>query len=278
MTLVSSQQLLRNAQEAGYALGAFNVYNLETLQGVVEVSQELSVPVILQASESTLRFTGIDTLSALVKSIARGCPTPLVWHLDHGHSLEIVKECVQAGFTSVMIDASDKPLGENIKITKGIVKLARTAGVQIEAELGKVGRRGKSVATKFLTDPEDARVFVGETGVNSLAVAIGTVHGLYRGEPNMDFQRLSAIRESVDVPLVLHGGTGLPNNILQRAIKQGICKVNIATEQKMAFLDGMRRGFAETKTDIRYVLGQGKCALKKVVKMKIRVLGTPALT
>jgi len=300
--LVTNKELLRKAQKEAYAVGAFNIQNLESLLAVVEAAVEEESPVIVAVTPSAIKYGGLNYLAGLVKTAAEVSPIPISLHLDHGEDVETVKKCLEAGFTSVMIDGSHLPFEENISLTKRVVDLAHQKGVSVEGELGRLaGIEEKTVAEReaVLTDPIEAEEFVRRTGVDALAVSIGTSHGAYKfkGEPKLDFERLKQIRERVDVPLVLHGASsvpqwiiekatkygaelagakGIPEDHIRKAIALGITKINIDTDLRLAFTATIREVLATSpkEFDPRKILGPAKEAMKEVVKAKMRLFGS----
>jgi len=267
--------ILQAAQQGGYAVGAFNIHNFEMFRAVTDAAAETHRPVYIQTTPGTVRFIGAGYLVALFKEALKQAQVPLILHLDHGDSVEIVKECLAAGYPSVMIDGSRLPYEENVALVREVVALARKQGAAVEAELGEVGgteeKELPGSESTSLTDPEQARSFVAETGVDSLAVAIGTAHGVYRGEPHLDLDRLDLIKSAVNVPLVLHGASGVPDRQLRDAISRGICKVNIATDLKLTWARELRRSLDEQpkETDPRKVLKPVIAAVKQLVQDKI---------
>ena len=300
--LVTSKELLKKAQREAYAVGAFNIQNLESLLAVVEAAVEEKSPVIAAVTPGAIKYGGLNYLAGLVKTAAEVSPVPMSLHLDHGEDVETVKKCLEAGFTSVMIDGSHLPFEENISLTKHVVDLAHQKGVSVEGELGRLaGIEEKTVAEReaVLTDPIEAEEFVRRTGVDALAVSIGTSHGAYKfkGEPKLDFERLKQIRERVDVPLVLHGASsvpqwiiekatkygaelagakGIPEDHIRKAIALGVTKINIDTDLRLAFTATIREVLATSpkEFDPRKILGPAKEAMKEVVKAKMRLFGS----
>ncbi|MEM2105028.1 MAG: class II fructose-1,6-bisphosphate aldolase [Candidatus Bathyarchaeia archaeon] len=300
--LVTNKDLLVPASRNGYAVGAFNINNLEALLAVSEAAVEEKSPVIVAVTPSAIKYGGLAYLSEIVKTAAKSVPVPMSLHLDHGEDFETVSKCVGAGFTSVMIDGSFLKFEENVALTKHVVDLAHPKGVAVEAELGRLaGVEEKTVEEKeaVLTDPETAKEFVKKTGVDALAVAIGTSHGAYKfkAEPKLDFERLRQIREKVDVPLVLHGASSVPQWIIEKAVKYGaelagakgipeehikkaislgIAKINIDTDLRLAFTATVREVLAKSpkEFDPRKILGPAKEAMKEVVKGKMRLFGS----
>ena len=308
MPLVTSHSLFEQAYGSDYAIGAFNVNNMEIIQGIVDAAIAERSPLILQVSAGARKYAHPTYLRKLIEAAVEVSDLPVVLHLDHGESFEICKQCVDDGFTSVMIDASHHPLDENIAITKQVVEYAHAHGVVVEAELGRLAGIEDAVnvseADAAFTDPDQAGEFVARTGVDSLAVAIGTSHGAYKfkGEPRLDFQRLSAIASTIPgVPLVLHGAStvlpeyvsicnqyggripdaqGVPESMIQKAATLGVCKVNIDTDLRLAMTAAIRRELAENPSsfDPRKYLGPGRDAITAMVRHKIKnVLGSSGL-
>ncbi|MGB9960395.1 MAG: class II fructose-1,6-bisphosphate aldolase [Candidatus Bathyarchaeales archaeon] len=300
--IVTNRDLLLAAKREAYAVGAFNIQNLESLLAVVEAAVEEKSPVIVAVTPSAIKYAGLNYLAKLVRSAAESSLVPMALHLDHGEDLETVAKCLDAGFTSVMIDGSHLKFEDNVAITKRAVDLAHPKGVSVEGELGRLaGVEEKTVEEReaLLTDPEDAERFVRLTGVDALAVSVGTSHGAYKfkGEPQLDFERLRLIREKVDVPLVLHGASSVPQGIIEKAAKYGaqlagakgipeehikkaislgITKINIDTDLRLAFTATVREVLATNpkEFDPRKILGPAKEAMKEVVKAKMRLFGS----
>lgn len=277
MSLVSSVELLARAQRDGFAVGAFNVENMEMVQAVLEAAARLSAPVILQTTSSTLRYASPEIFHGMASAAAEKAGVPVSLHLDHGASPALCMACVEAGYTSVMIDGSHLPFDENIAVTREVVAMSRAFQVPVEAELGKVGGKEDDVEAEADkgTDPAQAALFVERTGVQSLAVAIGTAHGFYTGTPVLDKQRLSAISEAVAVPLVLHGASGLSDDEVRDCIGRGICKVNFATELRVAFTDGVKAVLQQNPSafDPKVLGTEGKSRVTALVMDRMRVCG-----
>lgn len=275
MALIPMSVLLERAQKEGYAVGAFNTNNLEIVQGIVEAAEELESPVILQASQGAIKYAGLDYIVAMVRAAAERVKIPVALHLDHGTSFEQAVQCIRAGFSGVMFDGSKYDFEENIAKTIEVVRVAKPTGVSVEAELGKIGGTEDDIhvdeADALMTVPEEAKEFVQRTGVDALAIAIGTAHGPYKGEPRLDFTRLEKIRNIVDTPLVLHGASGVPETAITKAIELGICKINIDTDLRQAFTAAVVKVLQDKpeEYDPRKVLGPAREALKQVVKQKI---------
>lgn len=275
--LVNSKEILEKAKQDNYAVPHFNINNLEWTRYILEEMQELNSGVILGVSEGAIKYMGgVNVVTNLVKSLIKdlNIQIDVVLHLDHGSSFEICQKCIDAGFTSVMIDASHYPLLKNIEITKKVVEYAHDKNVTVEAEIGQIGgtedgMEGKNYNAKL----EDVIALVNSTHIDSVAPALGSVHGLYKGKPNLDFITMKKISENVSVPLVLHGGTGIPDNLIQEAIKNGINKININTELQIAWANEVRKFLKENETvyDPRKVISSGEKAVKNVVKEKTKL-------
>ncbi len=274
MPLVTLKEILKDAQEKQYAVGAFNVENMEMIQAVVSAAEEMNLPVILQTTPSTLKYAAPDMFFANVNALAKNAKVPVVMHLDHGDSYELAEKALKAGYSSIMIDGSKLPLEENILLTQRTLKLCREYGASIEAELGSIGgKEDELTAENAYTNVEDAKRFVVETGIDALAVAIGTAHGVYKSKPNIDLKRLEDIRECVDIPLVLHGTSGVADEIVKACIKRGICKVNYATDLRIAFTKGVRQVLladAEVYDPKKY-LAKGREEVKNKVLERMQV-------
>ncbi len=275
--LISTQEMLLKAQSEGYAVPAFNIHNLETIQVVLEAARDLKSPVILAATPSTVKYADENYLISIIEKASEINDIQLTFHLDHHENVEDIKRIITLGCRSVMIDASKYEFRQNVEIVKDIVDFAHSYGATVEAELGKLGGVEDDLVVdekdSFLTNPEEAVEFVKLTGVDSLAVAIGTAHGLYKSEPKLDFDRLDKIRSMVNIPLVLHGASGVPYEAVQTAIDKGICKVNIATELKIPFSSAIKTYFEENPnaSDPRQYLVPAKKAMYDVVVEKIKM-------
>ena len=241
MVLVSMKPMLAVAREEGYGVGAFNIIDYLSMKAVVEGAVELDAPVIIQTSVKTVKFWGHGTIVSWAHDIADHVPVPVALHLDHCKEVAFIQQCIDAGWTSVMIDASSLPFEENLALTRDVVNRAQAAGVGVEAELGEIGgvEDDKSVADKdaYLADPEKALRFCREFSLSVFAPAIGTAHGLYKGEPRIAFDRLETISRGTPTPIALHGGTGLSEDVFKRCIALGCAKVNISTQLKHVFID-----------------------------------------
>lgn len=299
MSLVTSKELLMGAEEGGYAIGAFNAINMETAQAIIHAAEDERSPLILQITQTTMKYTEPEELVALVFALVHKAKVPVAVHLDHGRTFEAIMQFLRFGFTSVMIDGSLQPDGktprsyeENVEITCKAVEAAHALGVSVEAELGRLGQIGAEIEAgdpgKALTDPQQAKDFAAQTGIDALAVAVGTTHGLYRGTPTIVHDRLEQIDRAVDIPLVMHGGTGVPDDAVRKAVELGIRKVNIDTQMRVAWYDAMKRAIAQTekdhatadelgqvrKYDIRKLLAPCRDAVRETVRERIRVFGS----
>lgn len=302
--LVTLTHVLKDAKKHGYAVGAFNINNFEIAHAVLEGAEEMNSPVILSTSEGALAYAGMDELGTLVHTMARKYHIPVVYHLDHGKDVGLVKRAIRSGwYTSVMFDGSALPYEENVAQTKKLRRLAHWHGVSLEAELGALAGIEDFVNVSdrdaHLTDPEQAVEFVRRTGCDALAIAIGTSHGAFKfeGDSQLDFARLEAIAHRVHAPLVLHGASGVPEHIKQvcmsygckiadakgvadehirKAVDTGICKVNIDTDIRIAFDAGVRKYLQENPEviDPRKIMGSAMDLMKQVVTEKIRLLGS----
>ncbi len=264
---------LQKLKEDRKAILACNYYNLETLKGICVAVSHRKMPIILQLTRSSLEYMGLQTALQMGRAALDEYGIEGWIHLDHGDSEEFVCRCLEAGFDSVMIDASEKPFEENVKITSNIVRYARKFGTHVEAELGYVAKLGQSHEKAGFTDPEEAKIFADETGIDALAVAIGSAHGFYKVEPKLDLERLYDINKISPVPLVLHGGSGIPADILKEAVIRGICKINIATEIKDTFMKSLT-GLVKNSTeiDLRKVFPPAINEVTKLVQQKLDIV------
>lgn len=265
--------VLQEYQANKRSLLATNFYNYETLRGVLTAAATVKEPIILQLTESSLKYMGVSVAISMARTAVKEFGVKAWLHLDHCVSYELIKECLDHGFDSVMIDASEKSLGENIDMTSKVVKLAEKYNANVEAELGYVAKLGQSSELLAYTDPAEAKYFVEATGVHALAVAIGTVHGFYKKEPKLDLERLREINDRVSIPLVLHGGSGIPGNTLKEAVKSGICKINLATEIKNIFMKTLKADLvASDQIDLRVVFPPAITAVSTLVIEKLQLL------
>src|SRR5690625_5233246 len=283
MPLVSMKEMLEKGKEQGYAVGQFNLNNMEYAQAILQAAEEEKSPVILGVSEGAARYMGgFKVVVAMVKALMEeyGTTVPVAIHLDHGSTFEKCAEAIHAGFTSVMIDGSHLPLEENIALTKKVVELAHIHGVSVEAELGRIGGEEDDLvvddASAMYAIPSECEKLVNETNVDCFAPALGSVHGPYKGEPNLGFKEMEEVKNITDIPLVLHGGTGIPTKDIQRAISLGTAKINVNTENQMVQAAKVREVLAEQPDlyDPRKYLGPGRDAIKETVIGKMREFGS----
>lgn len=277
MSFVTSKEMLLNAQKGGYAVGAFNAENMEMVKAIIAAAEELHAPVMIQTTPSTIKYGTLATYAAIVAAEAEKASVPVCLHLDHGDSFELAMQAIKAGYTSVMIDGSKLPFEGNIEVSKKVSDVARAVGIPVEAELGKVGGKEDDLVAEAdtNTDPAEAKEFVERTQVDSLAVAIGTAHGFYKGTPVLDKERLSEIRKVVDIPLVLHGASGLTDTDVSDCVSRGICKVNFATELRAAYTAAVKKLLEEKPETIDpKALGKvGMAAVTELVKGRMKVCG-----
>ncbi|MBT5338428.1 class II fructose-1,6-bisphosphate aldolase [Candidatus Falkowbacteria bacterium] len=282
--LVHVKKIISKAERGGYAVGAFNVNNLEIIAAVLNAAEKLKSPVIIQTTEGAIEYAGLEELVALVKAAAADLKVPVALHLDHGHDFELIKKCIEYGYSSVMIDASDKPFKKNIALVKKVVNYAHKRQVWVQAELGrlegsedwiKVGQKDV-----YLTEPEEAKDFVKQTGVDTFAPAIGNYHGvgkiINKKVLKLDLKRLEKIDKLVKVPLVLHGASGFPDNQIKGAVKAGVRVINIDSELRISFTKAERK-FLKLNKDVydpRKILAPAIKAMQKTVEKKILVLGS----
>ncbi|WP_332650718.1 class II fructose-bisphosphate aldolase [Lysinibacillus sp. 54212] len=280
MTLVSMKEMLIKAKAEGYAVGQFNINNLEFTQAILQAAQEENSPVILGVSEGAGKYMGgfisvVHMVKGLIESY--NITVPVAIHLDHGSSFDKCKEAIDAGFTSVMIDASHHPFEENVEITKKVVQYAHAKGVSVEAELGTVGGEEDGVIGGIIyADPQECKNLVEATGIDCLAPALGSVHGPYKGEPNLGFKEMEEISNLADLPLVLHGGTGIPTKDIQRSISLGTAKINVNTENQIAATKVIREVLNNDQKvyDPRKYLAPAREAIKTTVISKMREFGS----
>ena len=278
--LLSTRQMLLEAQKGGYAVPAFNVHNLETIQTVVEAAVELNSPIIVAATPGTMTYAGEDFFIKIVEHCANKYEIPIAMHLDHHEDVAAIKRAIQYGTKSVMIDASHFGFDANIEKVKEVVDYAHRFDVTVEGELGILGgvEEDLEVDAKdvLYTNPAQAKEYVSRTGIDALAVAIGTAHGVYAVEPKLDFERLAEIKAVVNIPLVLHGASGVPVDQVKRAIELGVCKVNIATELKIPFAESVRKTLIDNpnESDPRKYFTPAKIVMKRVAREKIIMCGS----
>lgn len=277
MALVTTEAMLKKAQQEGYAVGAFNVENLEMAMAVVAAAEEQNAPVILQTTPSTVRYAGLDAYFGVVSSLAKNAKVPVALHLDHGSDFALCEAALKAGYTSIMIDGSKLPLPENIAVTKAVVDICREKGISVEGELGQVG--GKEDDTECenagYTIPAEAVEFEKCTGLSSMAVGVGTAHGVYAVTPVLNVELISELKNLLTVPMVLHGSSGLSADTVRDCVRRGICKVNFATELRFAYSDGVKAVFAEKPDtfDPKTYGKEGMARVKALVKDRMEICG-----
>ena len=277
--LVTSKELLLDAQKNHYAVGAFNVENMEMVMAVLAAAEQQNSPVIMQTTPGTVKYAGFDFYFANVRTAAERTKIPVVMHLDHGNSFAMAMQAFRAGYTSIMIDGSKLPFEENIALTKSVVDVCHASNVPVEGELGKVGGKEDDLENDDdnpYTDPQEAKIFVERTGVDSLAIGIGTAHGVYKGIPNVNMEVLSAVRQVVDVPLVMHGTSGVPDEQVRDAVSRGICKVNYATDLRIAFTNGVKEFMTSNPNafDPKKYSALGMNEVTAYVAQKMEVVGS----
>lgn len=279
-TIINTKEMLLKAQAGKYAVPAFNIHNLETIQVIIEVAARMNSPVILAGTPGTFIYGGLEYLTAITKTAARTHSIPIALHLDHHENIDDIRKALDEGIRSIMIDASHFDFENNVRIVKEVAVMAHAYGATVEAELGRLGGQEDDLIVDIkdskYTNPNQAQEFIERTGIDSLAVAIGTAHGLYDGIPVLDFDRLAEIHAKTSTPLVLHGGSDISIEAVQRTIASGICKVNIATDLKGPFSDALKKYFIEhpDANDPRKYNEPAKQAMAKVVEAKIRMCGS----
>jgi len=280
MPLVSMNEFLPKAKAEKFAVGQFNMNNLEFAQAIAEAAAELRSPFIYGVSEGALKYMGVEFTVAIARAAAEKYNVPIALHLDHGSSFDVAMKCIRAGFSSIMFDGSHYPLEENIRLTKEIVKAAHAMGVSVEGELGTIGGVEDDISVDeedaSLAKPEEAIRFYEETGVDALAIAVGTAHGMYKGEPRIRYDIIEAVASRIPVPVVLHGGSGVPDDMIRQAIAAGVGKINVNTENQIACTDTIREILNKDAKvyDPRKYLGPARTAMVEVVKAKIRLFGS----
>jgi len=283
MAFVTTKEMLKEAQKGRYGIGAFNANNMEIIQAIIEAAEEEKAPVILQASQGAIKYAGLDMIVAIVKVMAEKATVPVALHLDHGTDYYQNIKCLRAGFTSLMYDGSKLPFDENVEMTKKVVEMAHVCDIPVEAELGQIGKMGESdepgVALEKVKEsmavPEEAAKFVELTGIDSLAAAVGTIHGCRTPFAKLDIPRIEKIRELTGVPLVLHGASGANDEEVRKGINAGICKINIDTRIRMKFTEKIREIIKKNPQEIdpRKILGPAKDAAKEIIRDRMRVFG-----
>ncbi len=280
MPLVSMNAFLPEAKKKKFAVGQFNMNNLEFAQAIMEAAMEEKSPFIYGVSEGALKYMGIEFTVAIAKAAAEKSGLPIALHLDHGSSFEVAMKCIRAGFSSVMFDGSHHSFEENIRLTKEVVRAAHAMGVSVEGELGTIGGVEDDIsvdeADANIAKPEEAIRFYEETGVDCLAIAVGTAHGMYAGEPNIRFEIIEKVASAIPVPVVLHGGSGVPDEMIRKAIAVGAGKINVNTENQVACTDSIREVLSKNASvyDPRKYLTPARNAMIEVVKAKIKLFGS----
>ncbi len=281
MGMENMKKLLKKAEIGKYAVGAFTTFNMEYTRAILEVAEELRSPVIIMIGTVEAEYAGMERLSSLIQHEVEKYSIPVALHFDHGNTFEIVMQAIRCGFTSVMFDGSLLPYEDNVAVTRDIVCIAHAVGVDVEGEIGLIGgQEGEIQSTvdlgSHLTDPEEARDFAQKTGVDALAVAIGTSHGIYRTQPNIDIERLKAIRNILPIPLVLHGGSDTPEEKIRESIKNGIVKININSDLKAAFTKGLREYLSHNPEDISFekAISHSLIQMKNILRHKFHLLGS----
>jgi len=280
MPLVSMNEFLPKAKANKFAVGQFNMNNLEFAQAIVEAAIAEKSPFIYGVSEGALKYMGIEFTVAIARAAAEKSGLPIALHLDHGSSFEVAMKCIRAGFSSVMFDGSHYTLEENIKLTKEVVKAAHAMGVSVEGELGTIGGVEDDLsvdeADATMANPEEAIRFYEETGVDCLAIAVGTAHGMYKGEPKIHYDIIQKVASAIPVPVVLHGGSGVPDEAIRESIKNGVGKINVNTENQVACTASIREVLNKDANviDPRKYLTPARKAMQEVVQEKIRLFGS----
>jgi fructose-bisphosphate aldolase class II len=280
MALVSMSEFLPKAKAGKFAVGQFNMNNLEFAQAIMQAGIELNSPFIYGVSEGALKYMGIEFTVAIAEAAARKSGLPIALHLDHGSSFEVAMKCIRAGFSSVMFDGSHYSFEENIRITKEVVKAAHAMGVSVEGELGTIGGVEDDISVDEenanLAKPEEAIRFYEETGVDCVAIAVGTAHGMYAGEPNIHFDIIQKVSSAIPVPIVLHGGSGVPDEMIRKSIEAGVGKINVNTENQVALTETIREVLGKDAKvyDPRKYLTPGRQAMVDVVKSKMALFGS----
>ncbi|WP_409343461.1 class II fructose-1,6-bisphosphate aldolase [Paenibacillus sp. MBLB4367] len=280
MPLVSMNEFLPKAKANKFAVGQFNMNNLEFAQAITQAAKELNSPFIFGVSEGALKYMGIEYTVAIAEAAAKQSGLPIALHLDHGSTFEVAMKCIRAGFSSVMFDGSHHSFEDNIRLTKEVVKAARAMGVSVEGELGTIGGVEDDISVDEenanLAKPEEAIRFYEETGVDCLAIAVGTAHGMYAGEPNIHFDIIEKVSSAIPVPVVLHGGSGVPDEMIRKSILAGVGKINVNTENQVACTEAIREALAKDAKvyDPRKYLTPARQAMVEVVKSKIELFGS----
>lgn len=273
--VVSSARLMKRAAKESYAIPAFNIDNLESAMAVSEIMHELRTPVIVQMIPKTLNYGGIAVYPAMMRELMADCPVDYALHLDHGNSLSLARKCVAGGFSSVMFDGSALPFEDNVKYTKEVTDFALPMDVSVEGELGTIGGKeeGDTVLEASYTKVSEAEEFVRRTNVSTLAIGVGTAHGVYKGIPHINVRRISEIHSAIETPLVLHGASGLSDEVLRDCIAAGITKINFATELRLAYTNGIKSEFAKAPDvyDPKIYMRGAIESIKEVLRKKINI-------
>lgn len=278
--LVPMKPLLDSALAGGYAVGSFNVASYEMMETVIRTAAECGSPVIVSTSSAEARYLDPDVIVAAARALSKKYQTPIALHLDHGDSFEMAMQCIRSGYTSVMYDGSHHSLHENIQITQNVVAAAHAVGVTVEGEIGRIqGVEDDLVVDEHessMSDVGEATRFAHETGVDTLAVAIGNAHGFYKTEPKLDMDRLTAIRSATGIPIVLHGGTGIPADQIKQAITLGIAKINVASKIRRAFMNSLHGALDvdPNTTEVRDVMTIGREAMAAAIQESMEMLGS----
>ncbi|MDK2802882.1 MAG: class II fructose-1,6-bisphosphate aldolase [Oscillospiraceae bacterium] len=277
--LVTGKKILDHAHENNYAVGAFNVNNMEALQAVILAAEKESSPVIIQTSEGAIKYAGLDYLSTMIRFAAQKASVPVALHLDHGTTYETIIKCIANGWSSIMVDGSHYDLAKNIEVTKNIVDIAHAAGISVEAELGRLSGVEDQISVDekdaIYTNPKEAIQFVKETNLDYLAIAIGTAHGKYIGNPELDFDRLDEVKKLINIPVVLHGASGIPEDSIKRAVSLGVNKINIDTDLRQGFTDAIKNVFEKNpkEFDPRKICGPAREAMAEIISIKMKMFG-----
>ncbi len=277
MPFVTSKEMIMKAQQGKYAVPAFNAENMEMIQAIISAAEEAQSPVMIQTTPTTVKYIGLKEAYHMILPLAEKANVPVALHLDHSESFDDVMKAIHGGYTSLMIDGSKHDFEKNIEITRKVVEVAHPMGIPVEAELGRLAGKedGLEVKDDAYTDPKEAKIFAEQTGVDMLAVSIGTAHGFYKGEPKLDFERLEEIRNILDTPLVLHGASGLLDDQVRKAITLGVCKVNFATELRAAATLAVREVLKdESIIDPKKYMSKARQAVKELCLQKIAVCGS----
>ncbi|MDV2684387.1 class II fructose-bisphosphate aldolase [Alkalihalophilus lindianensis] len=280
MPFVNGKEMLEHAYRNGYGVGAFSAHNAETIQAILEAAEEEQSPIMIQVGQKVIQNIGLEPMKVLIDSLAKNYTIPIAIHLDHSRQFEQTMEAVQCGFQSVMFDGSALSFEENTAITRKVVETSRALNIGSEGEIGKIGGTEDDITVDekdaLITTVEEAVAFILATDVDYLAVSIGTAHGIYKETPKLRFERLEEISNAVKRPIVLHGGSDVPDEQVQKAISLGVSKINVDTELRQAFTQGVQEAFQQDMNNIVVAdtLGAGRAVMKKKVKEKIRVFGS----